>query len=81
SWLFTGYETDTLLDEFFAYTATASTQEKQEIITEIQDQAIENAQAISLTEFQVLHAAGEKVNGFASAPWGIYYWDPIWLES
>lgn len=81
SWLFTGYETDTLLDQFFAYTATDSVQEKQEIITQIQDQALENAQAISLAEVQVLHAAGDGVNGFASAPWGLYYWDPVWLES
>jgi peptide/nickel transport system substrate-binding protein len=81
SWLFTGWETDTLLDQWFAYTATDSAEEKQAIITEIQDEAIENAQAISLTEFQVLHAAREPVRGFASPPWGVYYYDPIWLAS
>lgn len=79
SWLFTGWETDTLLDQWFAYTATDSGEEKQAIITEIQDQAIENAQAISLTEFQVLHAVRDTVRGFASPPWGVYYYDPIWL--
>ena len=79
SWLFTGFETDTLLDQWFAYTATDSAEEKQAIITEIQDQAIENAQAISLTEFQVLHAARDTVRDFASPPWGVYYYDPIWL--
>jgi peptide/nickel transport system substrate-binding protein len=81
SWLFTGWETDTLLDEWFAYTATDSATKKQAIITEIQDEAIENAQAISLTEFQVLHAMSESVRGFASPPWGVYYYDPIWLAS
>lgn len=81
SWLFTGWETDTLLDQWFAYTATDSATKKQAIITEIQDQAIENAQAISLTEFQVLDAVGDTVRGFASPPWGVYYYDPIWLAS
>ena len=33
SWLFTGWETDTLLDQWFAYTATDSAEEKQAIIT------------------------------------------------
>jgi peptide/nickel transport system substrate-binding protein len=81
SWLFTGFETDTLLDRWFAYTATESTEEKQEIITQIQDEAMEQAQAISLAEFQVLHAAREDVRDFASPPWGVYYYDPIWLAS
>lgn len=81
SWLFTGWETDTLLDQWFAYTATDSAEEKQAIITQIQDQAIENAQAISLAEFEVLHAARDTVRDFASPPWGVYYYDPIWLES
>ena len=80
SWLFTGYETDTLLDQFFAYAATESDQEKEAIITQIQDEALENAQAVSLCEYQVLHAASAKVHGFASAPWGLYWWDPIWLD-
>jgi len=81
SWLFTGFETDTILDQWFAYTATESTEEKQAIITQIQDEAIENAPAISLTELQVLHAARDEVQGFASPPWGVYYYDPIWLAS
>ncbi len=80
SWLFTGFETDTLLDQWFAYTATESPEKKQAIITQIQDQALRDAQAISLCEYQVLHAAGDNVHGFTSAPWGVYYWDPIWLD-
>lgn len=80
SWLFTGQETDTLFEQFLAYSAADTSAAKQAIITRIQDQALENAQAISLSEFQVLQATGPKVNGFASAPWGLYYWDPIWLD-
>jgi len=80
SWLFTGFETDTLLDQFFAYTATGSDSKKEAIVTDIQDGAIEDAQAIALAEFQVLQGVGAEVNGFASTPWGIYYWDPIWLD-
>jgi peptide/nickel transport system substrate-binding protein len=80
SWLFTGFETDTLLDQYLAYTATESPQKKQGIIAQIQDQALENAQAIPLAEYQVLHAADDNVHGFASAPWGVYYWDPVWLD-
>jgi peptide/nickel transport system substrate-binding protein len=79
SWLFTGFETDTLLDQWFAYTATESTEEKQGIITQIQDEAIQDAQAISLAEFQVLHGVRAEVRDFASPPWGVYYYDPIWL--
>lgn len=80
SWLFSGFETDTLKKQLSAYNATASAQEKQQIIAQVQDQALQNAQAISLAESDVLHAAAKKVHGFASAPWGLYYWDPIWLD-
>ncbi|MFC9559636.1 ABC transporter substrate-binding protein [Agromyces sp. NPDC056965] len=77
SWLFTGYETDTITDEFFAYTATESADEKQQIVETVQNEALESAQAISLSEFQVLHGVSKRVSGFASAPWGMYYWDTI----
>ncbi|RZU65363.1 peptide/nickel transport system substrate-binding protein [Microterricola gilva] len=77
SWLFTGFETDTIQQQFFAYTATESPEEKQQIVTAVQDEALENAQAISLSEFQVLHAVSPRISGFAAAPWGMYYWDTI----
>lgn len=80
SWLFTGFETKTLGKQFSSYSATQSPQKKQEIITQIQDQALQNAQAIPLCDVQVLQAVSDKVHGFASAPWGLYYWDPIWLS-
>lgn len=80
SWLFTGFDTATLQGQLDAYNASASAQEKKKIITQVQDQALQNAQAISLAEYDVLHAAAKKVHGFASAPWGLYYWDPIWVD-
>ena len=80
SWLFTGFETATLAKQFSGYSAAESPQEKQKIITQVQDEALQNAQAISLCEFEILHGVAGKVKGFASAPWGMYYWDPIWLD-
>ncbi|MFB6612339.1 ABC transporter substrate-binding protein [Agromyces sp. NPDC056379] len=77
SWLFTGFETDTVQQQFFEYAATESPEEKQRIVETVQDEALENAQAISLSEFQVLHAVSDRVSGFAAAPWGMYYWDTI----
>ncbi|MGH3689207.1 MAG: ABC transporter substrate-binding protein [Microbacterium sp.] len=77
SWLFTGFETETVTEQFFAYGATESTDEKRAIVAQVQDDALRNAQAISLTEFQVQHAVSGRVSGFAPAPWGMYYWDTI----
>lgn len=77
SWLFTGFETDTVTQQFFAYGATESPAEKQAIVEQVQDDALRNAQAISLTEFQVQHAVRSRVSGFEPAPWGMYYWDSI----
>ncbi|MFF2277898.1 ABC transporter substrate-binding protein [Agromyces sp. NPDC058126] len=77
SWLFTGFEGETVEQQFFAYTATESPEEKQAIVEAVQNDAIENAQAISLAEFQVLHGVSDRVSGFSAAPWGMYYWDTI----
>jgi peptide/nickel transport system substrate-binding protein len=79
SWLFTGYPTDTLDEQYAAYSAAESAQDKQRVVTQIQDESLEAAQAIPLAELQVLQGVRAGVNGFASAPWGLYYWDPIWL--
>jgi peptide/nickel transport system substrate-binding protein len=80
SWLFTGFDTATLTKQFSSYSAAESPQERQEVITRVQDEALEDAQAISLSEFEILHGVSGKVKGLASAPWGMYYWDPIWLN-
>ena len=77
SWLFTGFETETVRSQFADYAATESDAAKQRIIAGVQDEALKNAQAVPLAEFQVLHAVGKQVSGFSSAPWGMYYWDTI----
>lgn len=79
SWLFSGFEGETIEQQFFAYTATDSPEEKQKIVQAVQDDAIENAPAISLAEFQVLHGVSGRVSGFDPAPWGMYAWDTIEL--
>jgi len=80
SWLFTGFETKTIGAQYAAYNAATSDQAKQKIVTQVQDDAIKNAQAIPLLDYQVLQAVNSRVQGFASAPWGLYYWDPIWIK-
>ncbi len=80
SWLFTGYSTRALSAQYDAYNATASDEAKDKIVAQVQDEAIQSAQAIPLADLQVLQAVSPRVHGFASAPWGLYYWDPIWLS-
>lgn len=81
SWLFTGFQTDDLGKEWGEYTSTQSDDKKKAIIAAIQDQNLEDVQAISLAEAQVLHGVSSKVGGLKSAPWGTYYYDTVWLES
>ena len=80
SWLFTNFETKTLKAQYNAYNAATSDQAKEQIVTQVQDDALKNAQAIPLADYQVLQAVSPKVHGFASAPWGLYYWDTIWIK-
>ena len=80
SWLFTGDDTKPLKAQYDAYNAAQSDAAKQKIVTQIQDQSLLTAQALPLASFQVLQGVSSKVKGFASAPWGMYYWDPIWLQ-
>jgi peptide/nickel transport system substrate-binding protein len=80
SWLFTGAPTDQLSKAYAAYTAAQSGRAKETIIAGVQDQALRDAQAIPLADYKVLQGVSSKVHGFASAPWGLYYWDPIWIE-
>jgi ABC-type transport system substrate-binding protein len=78
-WLFSGFETDTLFDQFLAYADAATNEEGQAIVTEIQDGAIDEAAAIAVAEGSYLHAVNQNLTGFASAPWGLYYYDTIGL--
>ncbi len=78
-WLFSGFETDTLFDQFLAYADAATNEDMQAIVTEIQDGAIDEAAAIAVAEGSYLHAVNQNLTGFASAPWGLYYYDTIGL--
>ena len=80
SWLFTGDDTKRLKAEYDAYNAAQSDAAKLTIVTQIQDENLQTGQALPLASFQVLQGVSSKVRGFASAPWGMYYWDPIWLQ-
>ncbi len=76
-WLFSGYEGDTLFDQFLAYAEAETDEDMQAIITEVQDGAIDHAAAIAVAEGSYLHAVNQGLSGFASAPWGLYYYDTI----
>jgi peptide/nickel transport system substrate-binding protein len=79
SMLFTGADDAKLAQQMADYRAAETPEAKQKIVAQVQDDAAADGSAIPLADFQVLHAAGKNVNGFSSAPWGLYYWDPIWL--
>jgi peptide/nickel transport system substrate-binding protein len=76
-WLFSGFETDTLFEQFLEYAGAATEEEQEAIVAQIQDDAIDNAAAIPLAEGSYLHAVNPNLVGFESAPWGLYYWDTI----
>ncbi len=76
-WLFSGYETDTLLDQFFAYAEAETPADQEAIVAQIQDDAIDAAAAIAYAQGSYLHAVNPDLSGFWSAPWGLYYYDTI----
>ena len=76
-WLFSGYETDTLFDDFLAYAEAPTEADQEAIVTKVQDDAIDAAAAIAVAEGSYLHAVQPDLEGFESAPWGLYYWDTI----
>lgn len=76
-WLFSGYETETITQQYLDYTKASTPQEKQQIVQAVQDDTLVSANVISLAEYQVLHAVSDRVSGFTAAPWGMYYWDTI----
>ncbi|MGH2973686.1 MAG: ABC transporter substrate-binding protein [Solirubrobacterales bacterium] len=78
--LFTGYDAAWLKHQYDAYTASDSDTTKQRIITQIQDWYIDHVPAVALTQGSVIHATASNVHGFAPAPWGLYYYDRIWLS-
>jgi peptide/nickel transport system substrate-binding protein len=80
SWLFTGADTKPLKAQYDAYNAAQSDAAKDKIITQIQNDSLQNDWSLPLANFQVLQGVSGRVKGFASSPWGMYYWDPIWLK-
>jgi ABC-type transport system substrate-binding protein len=78
-WLFSGWETDSMWDWFFAYAEAASDEEMQAISTEIQDLSFNEAHAIGIGEGSYTHAVNRNLTGFESAPWGLFYYDTIAL--
>jgi len=79
-WLFTGLPTDTLRKQFGSYRTAATRKGRIVVITKIQNQAITDAHAIALTQFQVIHGVNTHVSGFASAPWGLSFYDTVSLN-
>lgn len=79
-WLFTGHDPDGLAQQYSDYTAAIDDAGREAVVRAVQDEAVTAANAIPLAHFQVLHAAGTNVSGFESAPWGLYYWDTVWLS-
>jgi ABC-type transport system substrate-binding protein len=76
-WLFSGYEVDTLFDDFLAYAEAPTEADQEAIVAKIQDDAIDAAAAIAVAEGSYLHAVQPDLTGFESAPWGLYYYDTI----
>jgi ABC-type transport system substrate-binding protein len=76
-WLFSGWETDSMWDWFFAYSEAATDEEMQAIATEVQDLSFNEAHAIGIAEGSYTHAVSQDLTGFEAAPWGLYYYDTI----
>ena len=76
-WLFSGYETDTLWNDWYEYSISATAEEAQAVIARVQDGAFDQAAAIAVAEGTFLHAVNQDLVGFASAPWGLHYYDTI----
>jgi peptide/nickel transport system substrate-binding protein len=77
NWLFTGFELDTLGEIYDRYVEAESESQRLELVTEFQDHAAREIPAISLAEFEVIHAVADGIDGFEPAPWGLYYYDTL----
>lgn len=79
-WLYSGFDTTELGEQFTAYTASETDAEKQAIAGHMQDAANRDVPAVALAEFQVLYALSDRTEGFAATPWGMYRWASITLD-
>jgi peptide/nickel transport system substrate-binding protein len=77
SWLFTGLDLGSLGEIYADYVAADSESRRTELVTEVQDQAIRDAAAVAFAESQVIHAVADGIEGFDSAPWGLFYYDTL----
>lgn len=75
--LFTGADQAVFDEHRTAYLTSTDAQAKAAAITAIQDDALATAAAIALAETPTLHAVAADLEGFAPAPWGLYYFDTI----
>lgn len=80
SWLFSGADTARVEEQFAQYAATENSEERLAIIRQLQDDAAVELPVFAVAEFQALHAAGPRVEGFEPTPWGLYRMDTITLE-
>lgn len=79
-WLFSGTETDTLAGLMQAYATAATPEEAKAVISQIQDEAIDMATPIALTQGSFLTAVAPGLTGVNVAPWGMFYYDTIRKE-
>jgi len=76
-WLFSGFETDTLLEDFLAYADAATEADMQAVVAKIQDDAFDTAAVIAVAEGSLLHVVSSNLIGFEAAPMGMYYYDTL----
>jgi peptide/nickel transport system substrate-binding protein len=79
SWLFSSQDPASLEGHYIDYAAVSDSASKQAIITELQNEAIDQVPVVPLAEFQVLYGVSDRVSGFAATPWGMYRWNEISL--
>jgi peptide/nickel transport system substrate-binding protein len=69
-----------LLASYNRYIAADTDAAKKAVVTEVQDKLATDVPFVTLAEASVLYAAASGVRGLAVAPWGVHYYDTIWLE-
>ncbi|MEI2697463.1 MAG: ABC transporter substrate-binding protein [Microthrixaceae bacterium] len=75
-WLFSGQDTAKLIEQSGAYATSSDDASAKKIIEEIQNEAINDAAAIALAQFNVRHAVKPSIS-MTAAPWGLYYYDQL----
>ena len=78
--MFTGYPTDKAIAILSDYQAAMSGQAKQQAMSRLQDLWTEQAPYVALAHTPALEAISTTVHGAHVTPWGVYYFDTIWLS-